>query len=106
MASPRRTRRTASLPHVRRPISPARTAQHALGWALDVDARLAEHARAGGARPAQVALERSIGWDLVRTWPGETRRDERRHTTGAHGARLCPRGRGRGGDRRGGKPRA
>jgi predicted GIY-YIG superfamily endonuclease len=76
--------------HFERPISPAHTAQHYLGWGADIPARLAEHAAGGGARLTQVALERGIGWQLARTWPGEGRTDERRHKLGAHGARLCP----------------
>ena len=58
-----------------RPISPAHTCQHYLGWAEDVDARLADHAAGRGARLTQVALERGIGWRLVRTWAGEMRQD-------------------------------
>jgi len=87
MATPRGT---TYLLHFERPISPAHTCQHYLGWAEDVGARLADHAAGRGARLTQVALERGIGWALARTWAGETRRDERRHKTGAHGARLCP----------------
>jgi hypothetical protein len=79
-----------SLLHVAAPISPAHTAQHSLGWARDIPARLAEHAAGGGARLTRVPLERGIAWEPVRTWPGETRADERRHKRGAHGTRLCP----------------
>ena len=87
MASPTGT---TYLLHFTAPISPAHTAQHYLGWASDLGARLRAHAAGGGARLTQVALERGIGWRLVRTWEGETRADERRHKRGAHGARLCP----------------
>jgi predicted GIY-YIG superfamily endonuclease len=76
--------------HFEAPISPNHTAQHYLGHARDIPARLAEHAAGGGARLTQVALERGIAWVLARTWLGETRTDERRHKMGAHGARLCP----------------
>jgi hypothetical protein len=34
---------------VERPISPAHTARHYLGWGADIPARLAEHAAGGGA---------------------------------------------------------
>ncbi len=83
-------RGTVYLLHFDAPISPRHTTQHYLGWAADLDTRLAEHARGGGARLTQVALKRGIGWELARTWVGETRADERRHKSGAHGARLCP----------------
>jgi predicted GIY-YIG superfamily endonuclease len=86
MASPKGV---TYLLHLERPLSPGHTAQHYTGWTDALDARLAEHAAGRGARFTQVALERGIGWRLARTWPGETRRDERRHKTGAHGARLC-----------------
>ncbi len=76
--------------HFAAPISPAHTAQHYMGYARDIPARLADHAAGRGARLTQVALERGISWELVRTWEGETRTDERRHKRGAHGARLCP----------------
>jgi len=85
-------RGTTSLLHLERPLSPAHTAQHYLGWPPGaLDARLAEHAAGRGARFTQAAVERRIGWELVRTWDGGTRVDERRHKTGAHGCRLCPR---------------
>jgi hypothetical protein len=82
---------TTYLLHFEAPISPAHTCQHYLGWTPGpVAVRLAEHAAGRGARLTQVALERGIGWRLVRTWAGETRQDERRRKKGAHGARLCP----------------
>ncbi len=84
-------RGTVYLLHFASPISPAHTAQHYLGWTRSALAeRLAEHAAGRGARLTQVALERGIGWELARTWTGETRADERKYKDGAHGARLCP----------------
>jgi predicted GIY-YIG superfamily endonuclease len=66
-------------------------AGHYLGYAKqDLDSRLAEHAAGAGARLTQVALERGIGWELVRTWTGAaaTRTEERRLKR-IHGSRLC-----------------
>jgi predicted GIY-YIG superfamily endonuclease len=83
-------RGTVYLLHLERPLSPGHTAQHYTGWADDLAARLDDHAAGRGARFTQVALERGIGWQLARTWPGETRTDERRHKRGAHGSRLRP----------------
>jgi predicted GIY-YIG superfamily endonuclease len=83
-------RGTVYLLHLERPLSPGHTAQHYTSWADDLAARLADHAAGRGARFTQVALERGIGWELVRTWEGATRADERRKKRGAHGMRLCP----------------
>lgn len=82
---------TVYLLHFSQPIATTHTAQHYLGWTRGALAeRLAEHDAGRGVRLTQVAIERGIGWALARTWPGETRQDERRHKEGSHGARLCP----------------
>jgi predicted GIY-YIG superfamily endonuclease len=64
-------------------------AGHYLGFAVDIPARLEEHRVGRGARLTQVAIERGITWVVARTWPGETRQDERRHKR-THGPKLCP----------------
>lgn len=66
-------------------------AGHYLGYAHDLDARLAEHDTGAGARLTQVARQQGITWELVRTWRGAraTRREERRLKR-IHGSRLCP----------------
>jgi predicted GIY-YIG superfamily endonuclease len=64
-------------------------AGHYLGSAKDLDHRLGEHARGQGARLTQVAVERGISWDLVRTWPGG-RQQEYRLKRQHNGPRLCP----------------
>lgn len=64
-------------------------AQHYLGLAQDIEARLAEHRRGGGARITQVAVERGITLTIVRTWSGG--RQIERHLKRQHGhPRLCP----------------
>lgn len=80
---------TIYLLHFDRPISATHTAQHYLGWALDLDQRLADHAAGHGARLPAVAVERGISWILARTWAG-TRHVEARLKRQHHGPRLCP----------------
>ena len=48
----------------------ANHAQHYLGWADDLQARLECHRRGNGARLMAVITEKGIGWRLARTWPG------------------------------------
>lgn len=51
-----------------------------MGYCEDhrIEERLAEHRAGQGARLTQVASERGIDFDLVRTWAGASRKDERR----------------------------
>ena len=66
-----------------------RTARHYVGWARDVDARLAHHRAGSGANFLRVAGERGIRFDVVRTWRGDrtlARRIKRQH----HARRYCP----------------
>ena len=76
------------------PMDARRTAQHYIGWARNVSARLAHHRAGSGANFLRVAGERGIAFDVVRTWPGDRtleRRIKRRHEA----PRLCPTCRGR-----------
>lgn len=75
--------------HFARPISDAHTCQHYLGWCRDLPARMAAHRAGTGARLTQVALERGIDFEVVRTWPG-SREFERRLKERKEGPRLCP----------------
>ena len=45
-------------------------ARHYIGWASDLEARLADHRQGRGARLMEVLRERGIGWHLARTWEG------------------------------------
>lgn len=84
---------------------PYKHARHYLGWAVDIEARLAEH-RSGssGVRLVEAAVRAGCNLELVRTWPNASRDDERRlkarnpgkysrprgsNSTGSRG-RLCP----------------
>src|SRR4051812_2694064 len=59
--------------HFERPIFGA---QHYLGWALNVERRVALQARGGGARLVRQALHAGIAIDWVRTWPEADRKRE------------------------------
>jgi len=72
--------------HLDRPYKHAR---HYMGWAHDLDARLARHRSGNGARLIAVAAQAGIGWQLARTWPGD-RTLERRLKKRKNAPRLCP----------------
>ena len=64
-------------------------AQHYIGTATDLDARLAAHRAGAGARITAAAAARGIAFAVVRTWPGG--RDlERRLKNRKEAPRLCP----------------
>jgi hypothetical protein len=75
--------------HFERPISVNHTCQHYTGWALDLNARLTMHRAGKGARLTQIAIERGIGFEVVRTWPG-SREFERYLKNRKESPRLCP----------------
>ncbi len=64
-------------------------AQHYVGWARDLDKRLAVHRSGHGARILAACNERGIDWRVVKTWRG-TRSDERRLKDAHNHARFCP----------------
>jgi predicted GIY-YIG superfamily endonuclease len=83
------------------PANPKGSAGHYLGWADDVDARMAEHRAGRGARILAACVARGIAFDVVRTWAGADRSFERRIKRHHNAWRLCPRC----GSRRGGRTR-
>jgi predicted GIY-YIG superfamily endonuclease len=70
--------------------NPRGTARHYIGWADDLDARLAEHRGGRGARILAACVREGIRFDLVRTWEGVGRSFERRLKNQKHARRLCP----------------
>ncbi len=68
---------------------PYEHAKHYLGWARNVDARLAEHASGTGARLTQVVRSAGIGWTLARVWRGGRDRERQLKKQGGR-SRVCP----------------
>jgi len=64
-------------------------AQHYIGLADDLDARLERHRAGNGARLMEVITDAGIGWEVARTWSGN-RRLERQLKNRKHAALLCP----------------
>jgi predicted GIY-YIG superfamily endonuclease len=77
---------TIYLVHFERPYKHAR---HYLGWTIDLDNRLTQHANGQGARLLEVIQQAGIQWTLARTWRG-TRVRERQLKCQGGAARLCP----------------
>lgn len=68
---------------------PYRHARHYTGWAKDLDARLAEHARGAGARLLAVQLDAGGTFRLARTWAADRNRERSLKRQGG-AARHCP----------------
>jgi predicted GIY-YIG superfamily endonuclease len=80
---------TVYLLHFDRPITAGYPARHYLGYAVDLESRLARHHAGNGARLVQVATERGIGFVLARTWEGD-KALERKLKARKGSPRLCP----------------
>ena len=81
---------TTYLIHLESPVGNDRhQASHYLGSACDVSARVARHRSGKGARLLAAAVERGIGFAVVRLWDGG-RGLERQLKQRGHAAELCP----------------
>jgi predicted GIY-YIG superfamily endonuclease len=69
--------------------APLAHAQHYLGFAEDLAARIERHRKGNGARLVAVFAEKGIGFTVARTWPGD-RTEERRIKNLKMAPRLCP----------------
>jgi predicted GIY-YIG superfamily endonuclease len=82
---------TVYLIHAERPLHHA---QHYCGFvdggADAVARRLAQHRAGNGGRLPRAFANAGIAFDVVRTWPGGTRRDERLLKRLKHAHRYCP----------------
>lgn len=68
---------------------PYQHARHYLGWAEQLDARLADHAAGRGARLLAVVQSAGITWRLARTWEGTRARERALKRMGGL-SRRCP----------------
>lgn len=88
--------------------NPKGSASHYLGWATDVEARMAEHRAGRGARILAACVARGIGFEVVRSWAGVdrsfARRLKRQHNAWRHCPRCGPRALGIGAGPAGGTP--
>jgi len=88
---------TVYLLHFERPLHHA---QHYIGYAEDLEARLARHRSGNGARLVEVFTVAGIDFTVARTWEGD--RDlERRLKRRKNARRLCPICRGNNHDNQG-----
>jgi len=71
--------------------NPKGSASHYLGWAEDVEPRMAEHRAGRGARILAACVEQGIAFGVVRTWADVDRNFERRLKRQHNAWRHCPR---------------
>jgi predicted GIY-YIG superfamily endonuclease len=69
--------------------APLAHAQHYLGFAEDLAARIERHRKGNGACLVAVFAEKGIGFTVARTWTGD-RSEERRIKNLKMAPRLCP----------------
>lgn len=76
--------------HFDRPISDKHTCQHYIGFANNLESRIGYHRKGrSGVRLLEVAYERGIGFQVVRTWEGG--KDlERKLKNQKQAPKLCP----------------
>ncbi len=77
---------TIYLLHFDRPLAHA---QHYVGFAVNVEARIKSHRKGTGARLPAVFAELGIGFTVAHTWPGD-RTEERRIKNMRSSPKLCP----------------
>lgn len=65
-------------------------AKHYLGWASQLDARIAHHRNGTGANLTKYASKAGSQLIVARTWDNATRQTERKLKTSKHHSRLCP----------------
>lgn len=81
---------TVYLLHFERPISPDHTCQHYIGYANNLEARIAHHRKGTSkARLLEVAKERGISFVVARTWEGG-KELERELKNRKKAGELCP----------------
>lgn len=78
---------TVYLIHFDRPFGHA---QHYVGWASCLAARIAHHRKGTGANLMKHVTRAGINWQVVRTWENTDRNFERRLHNRKNTAQLCP----------------
>lgn len=71
------------------PGNPRAQARHYIGWALDINERLAQHRTGRGAAITRAAVQAGISFDLVEWWPGDRHLEAQIKRRKEH-PRLCP----------------
>jgi predicted GIY-YIG superfamily endonuclease len=69
---------------------PYKHALHYIGYADDLAARFAEHAKGKGSRLLEVLKMNGIDFEIVRVWKGKTRTFERQLKNRKNASKLCP----------------
>lgn len=69
---------------------PYHHAKHYIGYAVNVEERIADHAAGRGARLMAVINEAGITFQVARVWEGANRRFERKLKRRKNAPRLCP----------------
>lgn len=84
---------TVYLLHFERPLgnpqNPRALASHYVGWAQNLEARIAQHRAGRGAHLTQAAVAQGIHFEVVATWPGDWQLERRIKALKAT-PRLCP----------------
>lgn len=82
---------TVYLLHFDSPISDHHTCQHYIGFANNIEARIAHHHNGtSGARLLEVAKQRGISFTVVRVWEKGDKKFERKLKNRHDAPRLCP----------------
>ena len=69
---------------------PYKHAQHYIGYAADIDKRLAKHSSGNGARLIKVIQDHGIEWCVVKIWKDKGRDFERKLKKQKNAWRHCP----------------
>ena len=67
-----------------------KTAQHYLGYTINIENRMALHRSGQGAKLLRVCKQEGITWEIARVWPGEGRETEKKFKRRGHFKTICP----------------
>lgn len=69
---------------------PYRHAQHYIGWAKDLEKRIAQHRSGNGSKLMAAVVKKGITFEVVRTWHNVDRHFERKLKNRRCAGQLCP----------------